>query len=427
MTGIITLVVAGSDTGPFNLYSNADGYLSAFASSVTRAQLLAGYITNDLPAGTTLVKVKSLGVCTNFIEVVVPPITCYNFLPTNNYYTLDYIAKQTYSYFYGFIQGYIENDIVTPFKNLIKLNPDLTVDQTFNVGTGFNQILYSGSSIIEQPDGKIIVTGTFTTYQGISYNRIIRLNIDGSIDTTFVVGTGFTNFTQEVALDSQNRILVTGIYGSYNGYSSPRIIRLLPNGSPDTSFVTGTGFNNTTTGVLVNSDDSVIVSGYFSGYNGSVIGPGLAKLLSDGTIDPTFDVGAGVFPYVPNNANYLLKIPGETSFYLYGYVSVYKGVIVNNIVKIQQNGDIDNSLDTGLGFNGVTIYLANIIWGDKLLLEGDFTTYKGVTTLYSVIINKDGSILYAFDQVYMSPVVIGNNLFAAKTGECLELLYSFVP
>jgi hypothetical protein len=44
MTGI-TLVVAGSDTGPFNLYSNADGYLSAFASNVTRAQLLAGYIT----------------------------------------------------------------------------------------------------------------------------------------------------------------------------------------------------------------------------------------------------------------------------------------------------------------------------------------------------------------------------------------------
>jgi hypothetical protein len=41
------------------------------------------------------------------------------------------------------LKGYIENDIVTPsFKNLIKLNPDLTVDQTFNVGTGFNQILF---------------------------------------------------------------------------------------------------------------------------------------------------------------------------------------------------------------------------------------------------------------------------------------------
>jgi hypothetical protein len=69
MTGI-TLVVAGSDTGPFNLYSNADGYLSAFASNVTRAQLLAGYITNDLPAGTTLVKVKSLGIVQTLLKLL---------------------------------------------------------------------------------------------------------------------------------------------------------------------------------------------------------------------------------------------------------------------------------------------------------------------------------------------------------------------
>jgi hypothetical protein len=44
-----------------------------------------------------------------------------------------------------------------------KLNPDLTLDDSFNVGTGFDEILYTGSSIIEQADGKIIATGTLHT------------------------------------------------------------------------------------------------------------------------------------------------------------------------------------------------------------------------------------------------------------------------
>jgi hypothetical protein len=52
MTGIITLIVAGTDTGPFD--SNADGYSSAFASSVSKLELTNGYPSNDLPGCTTV-------------------------------------------------------------------------------------------------------------------------------------------------------------------------------------------------------------------------------------------------------------------------------------------------------------------------------------------------------------------------------------
>lgn len=70
----ITLTSAGADAGPFNLYSNVDGFISAFATGVSKAALLAGYSV-IAPAGTTTVRIISAGVCTNFIDVVIGATT----------------------------------------------------------------------------------------------------------------------------------------------------------------------------------------------------------------------------------------------------------------------------------------------------------------------------------------------------------------
>ena len=75
MTLFITLSLAQADTGPFNLFSNADGYISAIALNVTKAELLFGYAIPSAPAGTTIVRVKSIGTCRNSIDVVVGATT----------------------------------------------------------------------------------------------------------------------------------------------------------------------------------------------------------------------------------------------------------------------------------------------------------------------------------------------------------------
>jgi hypothetical protein len=69
MTVLITLTVAGIDSGPFNLYSNTDGYISAFETGVTRAALLAGYSSALVPNFTTIVRVQSTGDCSNNIDI----------------------------------------------------------------------------------------------------------------------------------------------------------------------------------------------------------------------------------------------------------------------------------------------------------------------------------------------------------------------
>ena len=70
MTVLITLTTAGTDTGPFNLFSNLDGFSSAFETGVSKAALLAGYSSSLVPDGTTTIRVMSAGSCTNYIDLV---------------------------------------------------------------------------------------------------------------------------------------------------------------------------------------------------------------------------------------------------------------------------------------------------------------------------------------------------------------------
>lgn len=75
MTVLITLTTAGLDAGPFDLYSNIDGYVTAFATNITKQALLDGYTSSVVPDSTTTVRVKSTGTCTNYINIPISGIT----------------------------------------------------------------------------------------------------------------------------------------------------------------------------------------------------------------------------------------------------------------------------------------------------------------------------------------------------------------
>lgn len=75
MTVLITLTTAGADTGPFDLYSDTDGYLVPFENNVPKASLVSGYTSILVPGGTTIIRVKSDSLCTNYIDLVVGTTT----------------------------------------------------------------------------------------------------------------------------------------------------------------------------------------------------------------------------------------------------------------------------------------------------------------------------------------------------------------
>ena len=75
MTVLITLTIAGADSGPFDLYSNIDGFTSAFETGVSKASLLAGYASALVPDYTTTVRVKSSGACVNYVDILLESTT----------------------------------------------------------------------------------------------------------------------------------------------------------------------------------------------------------------------------------------------------------------------------------------------------------------------------------------------------------------
>lgn len=371
------------------------------------------YFWSTDPA-TYLISTSILGGCPAFTPTGLTEFT--------SFYFTDEINNETFAYVYGEFTGYTYNN--TKVNRLVKLNKNLTVDYTFTGGTGFNADFYAYQSITQQPDGKIIVTGNFTQYSGVSLNRIVRLNTDGSIDNTFTVGTGFDNFSLGSAIDSTGKIVILGLFSSYSGISSPKIIRLNSNGSQDATFNVGTGFNTTGVEILMNTDDSMYIAGYFNSYNGTSTPQGITKLLSTGVIDTSFSGGTG-YNTGNNQPNGLMRISGETSFYTFGYFTSYSGISANRIIKLNSNGTQDMSFDSGTGFDDI-VYHGYVIWDDKLLFDGKFTTYNGTSSNGTIVLNSDGTIYQTFTDYYIGVFFIGDKLYGQQLGQnSIELILSY--
>ena len=147
---------------------------------------------------------------------------------------------------------------------IIRLNADWSRDSSFNIGNGFDSIVYS---VRIQSDGKILVGGYFTTYQWVAANKIIRLNTDGSRDSSFNIGNGFNNTVSSMAIQTDGKILVGGYFTTYQWVAVNRVIRLNADGSKDSSFDMGSGINGWVLSLVFQDDGSILVGGYFWSYN----------------------------------------------------------------------------------------------------------------------------------------------------------------
>jgi uncharacterized delta-60 repeat protein len=276
------------------------------------------------------------------------------------------------------------NTNTTPF--FVRLTSGGTIDNTFNFGTGFNSNV---NDLNLQSDGKILVVGGFTSYDGETKNKLVRLNTDGTIDNTFTMGTGLNNNTFVVKLQSDDKILIGGDFSSYSGQTYNGFIRLNSDGSIDNTFTIGTGFNNTVRAIKVQPDEKILIGGNFTSYSGESFNR-LIRLNSDGSIDDTFSVGVGFDSIVRD-----IKLDGDGKILVGGNFSTYSGVTVNGIVRLNSDGSIDDTFSIGVGFDSIVRDIK--LDGDgKILVGGNFSTYSGVTVNGIVRLNSDGSIDDAF-------------------------------
>jgi hypothetical protein len=125
-----------------------------------------------------------------------------------------------------------------------------------------------------QPDGKVVCGGSFSTYNNITKSKLVRLETDGQIDTTFNVGTGPNSSVNTVALHPTGKIIVGGAFVTYNAIASRRLAVINTDGSIDATFAIGTGFTGTGSVAALHcaADGKVMVGGLYTGFNGTSAG-----------------------------------------------------------------------------------------------------------------------------------------------------------
>ena len=178
----------------------------------------------------------------------------------------------------------------TTVNQIARLNADGTNDGTFNIG-GTIGVSSTVLAIAIQPDGKIVIGGDFNFSRGTAVIRLARLNADGTNDATFNIGgtIGVSSLLRAIAIQPDGQILIAGQFLTARGTIVNSIARLNISGTVDTTFNTGgtVGADFNIESLFLQSDGRIVIGGAFSNVRG-VSRPGVARLLPNGSLDPSF-------------------------------------------------------------------------------------------------------------------------------------------
>jgi uncharacterized delta-60 repeat protein len=267
-------------------------------------------------------------------------------------------------------------------------------DTTFTIGTGFDNSVWA---IAMQSDAKIVCGGQFTTFNGATVNRIVRLNSDGTRDTIFTTNTGTASIgtVEAIAIQSDGKLVIIGSFTTFNGATVNRIVRLNSDGTRDTAFTTntGTGFEATPFSVAIQSDGKIIIGGVYQGFNGTTVNR-IVRLNSDGTRDTSFTTNTGT---AFNGLVFSIAIQSDGKIVCGGSFTTFNGATVNRIVRLNSDGTRDTAFttNTGTGFE-LSVRSIAIQSDGKIVCGGQFTTFNGATVNRIVRLNSDGTRDTAF-------------------------------
>jgi len=274
------------------------------------------------------------------------------------------------------------------------------IDPTFNAGQGpFPEV----QAVAIQPDGKIVIGGPFTNFNGVAAPRITRLNADGTRDTTFNAGgtgpgpvSGPNETTvYAVAVQPDGKIVIGGTFASYNGdaAASDFVMRLNANGTRDTTFnASGTGANGSVIAVTIQPDGKIVIVGNFTSYNGDAAASDFVmRLNADGTRDTTFNAGGtGANSQVAGVA-----IQPDGKIVIGGPFTSYNGdpAASDGIMRLNADGTRDTTFNAG-GTGADHYMVAAAVQPDgKIVIVGNFTSYNGDAAASDFVmrLNADGT------------------------------------
>jgi uncharacterized delta-60 repeat protein len=243
--------------------------------------------------------------------------------------------------------GFADEEWFIIKRKVIRMNKDLSIDSTF---------LFDDKRVFEAPsesgfyamglqqDGKIVIGGHFFEINGLIANNIARLNANGNFDITYNQRSGSNGTILSSAAAPGGKTLIGGEFSKYNYQLTSNIARLKKNGELDPSFNVGTGVNGPVHTIALQSNGKVLIGGNFTAYNGNSC-RNIARLNSDGSFDNSFR------RTVADNVVRKIKIDRNGKIILAGDFKNVNGMPKEGIARLLTNGTLDNTFNTTISID----------------------------------------------------------------------------
>ncbi|MDQ3535118.1 MAG: T9SS type A sorting domain-containing protein, partial [Bacteroidota bacterium] len=302
--------------------------------------------------------------------------------------------------------------------SIVRCNEDGTIDHSFDVGVGIKGTWNYDWSYIKtvamHKENKILIGGNFKSFMGSEENSLTRLNEDGTKDQSFYKFPFKDFVVHTIAVQENGRILVGG--EEPGGYDSKFVIRLLSNGTIDPDFIIGEGIYGSAKKILIQSDGKILVGGAFSNYNNNMV-KNLIRLNSDGSLDESYKV--------PESVNKVESMAFHTNgrLILLDMFDIYYGEDPTyDIKKLSAEGALDESFKAELSnIDKIDDFLVQK--NGQILISGSFQLEKKKL----VLLNDDGSINNNFSipdfdhDNYIKMTQVDNKLLISSDNNLFQL------
>jgi uncharacterized delta-60 repeat protein len=261
-----------------------------------------------------------------------------------------------------------------------RLNTDGSLDQKF-------KSIFQGSvsSLLLQPDGKIVIFGDFLSDLGDRKDAVARLNPDFTRDSTFRTVVTDQKFGDDRALAAQadGKLVIGGYFDLVNNLPHSRLARIKSNGSIDTGFNTGV-FNGGVDAMTIQRDGKILVGGYFS-----TLRSGQPNAIA--RFEPNGGLDFGFAPGMIDGFVSAIAVQTDGRILIGGNFRSVDHVPRNRLARLNANGSLDLSFERGRGssFEGGArwVYSVAIQSDGKILVGGDFEFVDGVRRVGMALLN----------------------------------------
>ena len=410
------LVSAGTiNSSGFRYGSGFGGSFTVAVATQTDGKVLVGGLftsysgTSSSPVNKKIIRLNSDGSLD----------TTFNYLGTVRNRAYDVVVQPDSKILIGWGE-----DVATNTNLLTRVNSNGSVDG------GFTLLNFPTSGTVIKiklnSDGSMYVGGDISNVSSLNYNKLLKVNANGTIDSSFNTINNFVSTAgigvYDIATQSDGTVIAVGNFTTYSGASRNGIVALNPNGTIKSSFNIGTGFRigasiGPAYAILMLNDDSMIIGGDFTSYSG-VAANRIIKLTSGGTIDTSFNYGSGfsgaTAPLAPLNVYDIIQ-DVDGNIIVIGSFTSYKGQNYNGIIKLDLSGNIITTFDVGSGFNAPSNYRAfraaltndSTTNNNKIVVVGQFSTYDGCPASLITEINNSATTVTDCFQVVNSTSCTG--------------------